>query len=200
MTYTVIGYAGTRAFRLLWMMEELGLPYQHDPVMPFTDAARLRAPGGRLPALALPDGTVLVDSTAILTYLADRHQSLTYPPGTIERARQDAWIWRCADTLDIPLMALAILSREGRVNIPDVVLQRLLLRIQGGLADLDGALGRRTAAPWLMGASFTIADIVLGHCLHWAERSEHELTRFSHLRSYLGAIAGRSAYVAADSA
>ena len=34
--YRVIGYGGTRAFRVLWMLEELGLPYEHERLMPFT--------------------------------------------------------------------------------------------------------------------------------------------------------------------
>ena len=38
--YTVIGYGGTRAFRLLWLLEELSQTYRHERVMPFTDAAR----------------------------------------------------------------------------------------------------------------------------------------------------------------
>ena len=37
--YRVIGYGGTRAFRVLWILEELGLPYEHERLMPFTGAA-----------------------------------------------------------------------------------------------------------------------------------------------------------------
>ena len=62
--YKVIGYGGTRAFRLLWMLEELHIPHRHDRVMPFTQAARDAVPGGRLPALELRDRTILQDSTA----------------------------------------------------------------------------------------------------------------------------------------
>lgn len=111
--YRVIGYGGTRAFRVLWMLEELGLPYEHERMMPFTGAAGARRPGGWLPALAMADRERLIDSTAILTFLADRHNALIFPPGSVERARQNAVTFRVMECLDEPLM-LWTLMRHGR--------------------------------------------------------------------------------------
>lgn len=197
---TVIGYGGTRAFRVLWMLEELGLSYHHDRVMPFTEAARARAPGGRVPALELDDGQVLLDSTAILAYLADRHDALTCRPGTVDRARQDAWVGRILDALDAPLMTWALIL-QGIGAPPDPAVRDNARRaVAAGLADMDAALGDQAEGPWLMGRRFTFADIVLGHCLHWAERSEHPVDGHPHLAAYLRAVQRRAAYVAADSA
>ncbi len=50
--YTVIRSTKTRAFRVVWMLEELGLPYQHDPSGPRPEAARARNPSGKVPTLA----------------------------------------------------------------------------------------------------------------------------------------------------
>lgn len=192
--YTVIGYGGTRAFRLLWMMEELELPYRHLRVMPFTDAARAATPGGRLPGLGLPDGTVLLDSTAILTFLADRHNGLTHPSGTIARARQDAAIQRVLEEIDMPMMDWTLV-RQRIVPAPPVEGQAAMqARIDRGLEGAAAALGKRD---WLAGDSFGIADIVLGHCLHWSERF-HTPLRHARLKDYMARIDRRPAYRMAD--
>lgn len=161
--YRVIGYGGTRAFRVLWMLEELGLPYEHERLMPFTGAAGARRPGGRLPALAMAEGGMLIDSTAILTFLADRHNALTFPPGSVERARQNADLpgygmsGRAADALDADATWP---WRSGLRQWPGLAAPAH----HRGDACLGDMLGK---GPWIMGDVFTIADIVLGHCLHW---------------------------------
>lgn len=194
--YQVIGYGGTRAFRLLWMMEEMDLPYHHRPVMPFSDEAQQASPGGRLPALGLADGTVLLDSTAILNFLADRHQGLTAPPGSVERARQDAAIHRLLEELDAAMMRWTLI-RHGFAPPPaDSVREWMLHRIRRGL---DGAAQALGDGDWLCGENFTIADIVLGHCLHWAERF-HETITHPRLRTYMAQVERRPAYRLADSA
>ena len=194
--YQVIGYGGTRAFRLLWMMEEMDLPYRHSPVMPFSVEAQAATPAGRLPGLGLPDGTVLLDSVAILNFLADRHQGLTAPPGSIARAQQDAAIHRVLEELDAPMMRLTLIRQRFAPPPPEPVLDWILDRIRRGLEGAALALGE---APWLCGDSFTIADIVVGHCLHWAERF-HEPIAHPRLRDYLAQIERRPAYRLADSA
>ena len=87
--YTVYGNVFTRAMRVLWCLEEIGLDYTHVPASPQSPEILAVNPAGKLPAMSLDDGTVLTDSTAIMTYLADKHDAVTYPAGTVERARQD---------------------------------------------------------------------------------------------------------------
>lgn len=194
--YKVIGYGGTRAFRLLWMLEELQIPHRHDRVMPFTQAARDAVPGGRLPALELRDGTLLQDSTAILTFLADRYGALTHPPGSVERAVQEAWMHQVVECIDCPLMSWTLFMQGiGPAPAPPVR-SWMADRLAEGFA---AAADRLPGTPWLAGDGFTIADIVLGHCLHWAERYE-ALPDDARLRGYLARVRQRPAYLAADSA
>ncbi len=76
MTITVFGKPPTRALRVVWMLEEMGLPYEVRPV----DFAKRTAdedfmaanPAGLLPAMT--DGEVsMCESVAMLEYLASRH-------------------------------------------------------------------------------------------------------------------------------
>ena len=73
--YTVIGTLTSRTFRVLWALEELGQPYAHEPVPPHSERVMALNATGKIPVL-LVDGAALTDSTAILTFLADRHGAL----------------------------------------------------------------------------------------------------------------------------
>ena len=87
--YTVIGNIGSRTARVLWMLEELGQPYDHIAAAPQSEGVVSVNPAGKVPVL-IDDGTPVTDSTAIIQYLADKHGALTHPAGTLDRARQDS--------------------------------------------------------------------------------------------------------------
>ena len=165
--YHLVGSRASRAFRVLWLLEELGVPYAHVPARPHSDAARALNPSGKVPVLR--DGeTVIPDSTAILTYLADRHGAWTFPAGTPDRGRQDAMTHRVLDELDALLWTAArhsfVLPQEHRV--PEIKASlgweygRTVTRLSEGLS-----------GPFLMGDTVTIPDIILAHCLAWGGRA-----------------------------
>lgn len=165
--YTVIGSRGTRAIRVLWMLEELGQAYEHIPARPRSDEARAANPSGKVPAL-LVDGEALADSVAIITYLADRHGQFTHPAGTLERARQDALTLMILDEVENLLWMAArhsfVLPEEQRV--PGIK-PSLKWEFGQAMPRLEAAL----KGPFLMGEAMTVPDILLTHCLGWAERA-----------------------------
>jgi glutathione S-transferase len=116
--YTVIGSFRSRAFRVLWAVEELGLDYEHLPESPRSESVLKHNPSGKIPVL-LDDGEAVTDSTAIMTYLADKHGALTFAAGTLNRARQDAWTNQILDDIDAVLWTAArhsfILPEEMRL-------------------------------------------------------------------------------------
>ena len=73
---TVIGPKGGRVFRVVWTLEELGLPYQHDIARPHSEGMYAVNPLGQAPALRVGEA-VLTDSLAIMNYLADRSGDLS---------------------------------------------------------------------------------------------------------------------------
>jgi glutathione S-transferase len=161
--YTLVGSPRTRALRPLWLLQELGLPYDHIACAPRSPEALRLSPTGKLPVL-IEDGQSLSDSTAILTYLADRHGAFTAPAGTMARAQQDSMTQFLLDELDAPLWTAArhsfVLPEEQRLPaIKDSLrweyarsLNRLAARLQG---------------PFLMGEAMTVPDIIATHCLTW---------------------------------
>ena len=89
--YTLIGTPKARPFRVLWMMEELGVEYDVLPLSPTNKEAMAEYnPTGKVPALKDGDD-IIIDSVAIMQYLADKHGGLTFQAGTIERAKQDSF-------------------------------------------------------------------------------------------------------------
>jgi glutathione S-transferase len=163
--YTVIGDLKSRAFRVVWMLEELGAPYTLQAAAPGSEAARAVNPSGKVPVL-MADDAALTDSTAILTYLADRHGALTHPAGTLERARQDAMTFRILDEIETPLWTAAkhsfVLPEARRVPAVKESLKweyaRALARL---MDDLSG--------DYLAGGAPTVPDLLLAHCGGWAK-------------------------------
>ncbi|MEM0923770.1 MAG: glutathione S-transferase, partial [Pseudomonadota bacterium] len=166
MSYTIVGTPRSRAFRVIWMLEELGQPYSIDPVAPASPEAKAVHPSGKIPAL-LVEGSVLMDSMAICNFLADRHGGCTHPPGSPERSEQDALTYTTIDEIESPLWTHAkhsfALPEALRVEAAKTHLEGEFRR---GLESLEQRLGDGT---YLMGADFTVPDILLGHCGMWAK-------------------------------
>lgn len=155
--------AQTRSFRVLWMLEELGLPYElvrHD----FFDRS-LRAPGylamspaGRVPALEI-DGRCLAESGAILQWLAETQgpQLLGAPQ---ERPDWLEWL-HYAETVAAHVANLTqqhIMLREDTMRSPTVMrleAKRLEKTLQG--------VERRLAGDWLLASGFSAADIAVSY-------------------------------------
>lgn len=163
--YTVIGGVRSRTLRVLWMLEELGLAYIHKPSAPRSDEVTTLYPAGKIPVL-IANGTPLTDSTAILTYLADHHGALTFPAGTIERARQDGHTQFILDELDALLWTASrhsfVLPEEMRIG---AIKDSLKWEYQNSLDRLESRLGD---SDYLMGDVMTVPDLIAAHCAGWA--------------------------------
>ena len=190
--YTIYGQVASRAFRVMWALEEMGEDYRLVDAPPQSDAVRGVSSLGKIPAMEV-DGTILTDSVAIMTYLADKHGQLTFPAGSIDRARQDGFTERVNDEFDALLWMAA---RHGRI-LPEAH------RVPAVIDSLKWEFGRnmeRLAAefegPFLMGETFTIADILLGHCIGWAIVSEFPIES-AEIQAYGKALRSRDAYKAA---
>ncbi|KAJ57460.1 glutathione S-transferase [Actibacterium mucosum KCTC 23349] len=163
--YQVYGTILTRTFRVLWVLEEIGQPYELIAVRPQSPEIRAQNPSGKVPAM-VADGVTLTDSVAIMTYLADKHGALTYPAGSIERGRQDALTHQILDEMDAVLWTA---SRHSFILPEDLrtpeVKDSLKWEFSRALQRMTDRLGD---GPYLMGETMTIADILLAHCLRWS--------------------------------
>ena len=157
----------TRSLRVLWLLEELGVPYELQ-TLTFAPAdlkseAYLRInPLGKVPAIR--DGDVqMFESGAIVEYLVERYGDgrLAPPLGTAQRAAYLQWVHFAESTAMPPISDLAqhtMFKPEAErlaAIVPDA-----LARIRAWMQTLEAALGGRDYA---CGADFTAADVMLGY-------------------------------------
>lgn len=168
---TLVGTLRSRTFRVAWMLEELGLEYEHVAAPPRSDEAIAADPGGKVPILMTEEGPIR-DSVAIMTWLADRHGRFTHPAGSYARAQQDAATCQVLDDIEALLWAAArhsfILPQEHRVP---AVKESLKWEFSRNMKRLAGRVGRD---PYLAGDAPTVPDFLLTHCLNWAANAKFE--------------------------
>lgn len=162
--YTVLGGVASRAFRVLWALEELGQPYTHNAAGPQSDDVRALNPLGKVPVL-LDGDTALTDSVAIMTYLADKHAHLTAAPGTIARAEQDAVTLWLIDEFDA---ALWMAARHGFVLPKEKRVDEIKPFLRTDFGEKVEIFETKIRGDFVMGDTMTIPDILAVHCLNWA--------------------------------
>ncbi len=164
--YTVVGNPRNRSLRVMWALEELGQDWTLEAVAPQTERMLAVNATGKAPVL-LVDGTPIPDSVAIVTFLADRHGALTFPSGSLERARQDAITQFIVDELEGACWTAAkneFIHPEDRRS---PVKPTCAWEFELAQTRLERLLGE---GPWLMGETFTFTDILAAHTLSWGDR------------------------------
>jgi glutathione S-transferase len=207
----LMGPAWTRTFRCLWMLEELGVPYEHVDAQPVSRRVKKFNPSGKVPVLLEFDknsgsnssneepSLVLAESVAISTYLGDcydvHEMDLVPAVGTRERAIYDATI--CSILSELDAQSLWIHRKHEGMGqhfgyIPDAVehaaqqFQRMNAQVAQQVVTSGG--------PYLLGANFTAADILYVHCLDWASSIGWKKQWPEHLAEYRAKCHERAAY------
>jgi glutathione S-transferase len=162
---TLYHAAPSRSSVVLWMLEELGQPYdlkllslkQGDNLKPDYLAIN---PMGKVPALGHGD-TIITELAAICTYLADEFPQarLNVPIGKPRRGVYLKWLFFGPGCLEPAVIDRAAPRKEEA--------RRAML----GYGDFDTTMNVLAKAvekgPWLMGEQFTAADVVIGANIRW---------------------------------
>lgn len=193
----------TRSFRVLWALEELGLPYRLH-VLPFPPRALAPAflevnPLGTVPLLI--DGDVrMTESAAITQYLATRYGSgsLEVGSGEPDYPLWLDWLHRSEATLTFPQTIVLRYTRmepEARrlQQAADDYTQWFLSRLR----HLTRALPDRE---WLCAGRFTMADVCVGFALLSARDLGLEHKLGPEVSAYWERLAARPAFKAARAA
>jgi glutathione S-transferase len=158
----IYGIARTRAFRALWMANELGLEYEHLPIEIGGDGARAAEflainPNGRLPFI-VDGGFALFESLAITLYLAKKHSNGKIYPATLE-GEAKAWQWSFWAIAEVDrgvniwsLHAVRLPPAERDAALREEALQVIATPFRV----LDAAVAKQ---PYLLGGDFTVADL-----------------------------------------
>ena len=172
---TVHHLENSRSQRVLWLLEELGLPYTVKRYA--RDPKTMRAPPdltaihplGKSPVIT-EDGIVVAETGAIVTYLTDRAGGGLVPaPGTPERARYTYWLHYAEGSAMPPLLLKLVFARlaPGSPWALRPLVRRIADTVPQSFVDPDlrrhAAFweGERADRPYFCGADFTAADIMM---------------------------------------
>ncbi len=187
----------SRAGRIVWLLEELGLPYELNrmdfhPKDLKSDEHRARHPLGRVPVLS-DDNVTIFESGAIVEYVIERHKNGGLKPA-VDSPNFPAylqWFHYCEGMVMPPVNTIVvqtILLPKERQNAEALgQAQKLLTKALGPVED---ALAGKD---YLIG-DFSAADIMLGHSVFMANRLGSVTPEMTNITGYVARIAARPAF------
>lgn len=165
------GSKNSRSLRCVWALEEAGATYDYQRVNMmkgdgYAPAYKAVNPLGKIPALQEGDLT-LTESMAIVQYVADKFpQARLVPDSPAARAEVNRWVYYAVTEVEPHLWAVA----QHRFALPEdkrvaALEPTTLWQLARSLIPIEATLAAR---PFIAGAAFSTADIVVFHCLVWA--------------------------------
>jgi len=185
----------SRSQRVLWLLEELGLPYEIRHYQ--RDAATRLAPPelqavhplGKSPVLT-DDGRTIIESGAIVDYLVRRHGGGRLQPAAESPLYDEyqQWLHYAEGSAMLPLLLKLYVSRLGDAGAP--LWPRIESEIANHLGYVDRSLQGRD---WLLGAEFSAADVQMSFVGEVAG-AHGGRDRFPNLQTWVQRFQQRPAY------
>ena len=188
----------SRSMRVVWLCEELGLDYTTSPLAMFTDEMKTPEylaihPLGKVPALD-DDGFILWETGAIFEYLVAKYSdgALIPPRDTTQGALAAQWIGYGENPLTIIMGEIA--AHNG--PIPEAMRVPALVDRGREIAPalvgvVERALGE---SDYILGESFSAADIMLGFGLHIARHLGFVSADTPRTNAYCDRLVARPTY------
>lgn len=202
----------SRSHRVLWALEELGVPYEikgyeRDPkTMLAPPELKAVHPLGKSPVITDGDLT-LAESGAILEYLVERYGPQLAPQaGTPERVKYTYWMHYAEGSLMPPLFIKLLFDRIEAAKVPFFIKPvtrkiaeqgRTSWAIPQLKRNLDWIESELATRPWFAGDAFTAADIQMSYPLE-AARKRVGLDGYPKTRSVLERMEKRPAFARAQ--
>lgn len=201
MSLEIFGYSQSRAFRTLWMAEEIkaakGLDFQHTNSSPMPgaelDALLELNPMGQVPVIR-DDGLVLRESMAINLYLAKKYDVLSL--STLEEEAL-AWQWsfwvmtavesHTLEALKYKLGMMGVEQNDEQVNAEMEALSRPLGVLENHLSTQSH----------LVNGSFSVADLNVASVLMWLRMGQIDTATYDATNKWLNNSLERQAVTAA---
>ncbi|KIO38011.1 glutathione S-transferase family protein [Shewanella sp. cp20] len=176
---TLYGTPRSRALRVSWLLEELGIDWQFHFINFAKGDNRSEAflamnPSGKVPVIQ-DDELVLTESAGICQYLAEKYGKgqLLPTPGTPEAGHYHQWMSFIICELEQPLWTMG----KHKFALPEAQRHPSILPIAVWEFDKAAALAENMLpdTPYLLGDEVSVADIMLAHTLMWATVFEQSI-------------------------
>ncbi|WP_370388614.1 glutathione S-transferase family protein [Snodgrassella alvi] len=184
---------GARSLAVIWALEEIGLPYEAIRVEIHTDNAVVKSPHpfGKVPFLT--EGSFSLSETlAICLYICEKKQNTLYPANLQEKAIINSLISFSITDLETPLSCLA---KQILFTPEDQQWPEFINYFKKQTIDVLSRIELKETNAWLIGDTFTLADIFLSHRLMFAKA--FGITLDKKLENYLQRATSRPAFLKA---
>jgi glutathione S-transferase len=192
---TVHHLENSRSQRVLWLLEELALPYEikryerNKATMLAPPELRRVHPLGKAPVIE-DEGRVIAETGAIVEYLVEKAGGRLGVPGHRDEAlRYRHFLHYAEGSLMPPLFTKLVLSRVPMFG--KMAQKKFQPMVDVHLDYVEGALTER---PWFVGDDFTAADVMMSFPLEAAVARADALEGRPHLAAWLAKIHARPAY------
>ena len=207
---TVHHLNNSRSQRVLWLLEELGVPYEikryeRDPkTMLAPPELRAVHPLGKSPVFT-DDGQTIAESGAIIEYLVEKYGQGRFAPapGTPERLRYTYWLHYAEGSAMPPLLLKLIALRIASAPMPffaKPIARKIAATLQASFIDpqlklhlgyVEKELGK---TGWFVGNDFTAADVQMSFPLEAATARGGMEGQIPAIAGFLKRIHARPAY------
>jgi glutathione S-transferase len=188
----------SRSQRILWLLEELGLPYEvvryeRDKATMLAPASLKRVhPLGKSPVIE-DEGRVIAETGAIVDYLVEKAEGALGPAAN----RDSVLLYRqflhyAEGSMMPPLLALLVINRLGLLGKP--ARKPMLAMLKVHFDWLESELGSRD---WFAGDQFTAADVMMSFPLEASRQRAGLDAAYPNITDWLERIHARPAYAAA---
>ena len=206
---TLYGVTRSRASRNIWLMNELGQPYEQVPVIQANRLANPEAPdapvntrspsflavnpNGHIPSMKDGD-LVLNESLAINLYLAKKFGGPLAPANLAEEGEVAMWtLWAATEAEPHAIQILYHrLMKQGDERKPELA-DAAVVALRQPFQVLDDALA---ANGHLVGGRFTVADINVAEVIRYASPAPELFEAAPHVKAWLAACQARPAFKA----
>ncbi|MDB5981208.1 MAG: glutathione S-transferase family protein [Pseudomonas sp.] len=195
--YKVYGdYNSGNCYKIKLMLNLLGIEYQWIAVDILggeteTPGFLEKNPNGKIPVLELEDGTYLWESNAILNFLADGSRYLPSEP----RLRTQVLQWQFFEQYSHePYIAVARFI-QFYLGLPEERMKEYRTMHKAGYRALKVMEQQLLRTPFLVGNTFSIADIALYAYTHVAHEGGFDLEPYPAIRQWLERVTQQPGYV-----
>ncbi|MFN3506013.1 MAG: glutathione S-transferase family protein [Allorhizobium sp.] len=206
----IYGVYKSRATRILWLMEELGAPFELVPVLqayklddPMAEGVRLNTrspeflkinPMGSIPTID-DEGLVLNESLAQTIHVAKKFGGPLAPNGPVEEALTLQWTLFAATSIETEALKISLANNEGRLATEAGQAEaKAVARI---LARPFGVLEKHFASnDYAVGGRFTVADINLAEIVRYAQAYQPLFDAHPKTAAWLARVQARPGFKA----
>jgi len=199
----------SRSQRVLWLLEELGVPYdvkryERDKVTNLAPKELLKIhPLGKSPVIE-DGGAIYAETGAIIEHIVETHGGRLAPQrGTDDYRRYKYWMHAAEGSFMPPLLIALLLDRMDAAKMPFFA-KPIAKKLTQGVRDaylagtirnlfgyIDSELSR---SDWLAGREFSAADIIMSFPVEASMTRIEEAKRSKNLKAYVERLHARPAY------